>query len=100
MSASREKKKRQDLYSSGDLSKTPSHSGGSSVWKKVVAIVCAVVFVVAFVLVMFANSGFLPAHLTAATVNNYKLTASMYSYFYQDSISMSTPTMPLWKPMQ
>ena len=87
MSASREKKKRQDLYSTGDLSKTPSHSGGSSVWKKVVAIVCAVVFVVAFVLVMFANSGFLPAHLTAATVNNYKLTASMYSYFYQDSIS-------------
>lgn len=58
MSASREKKKRQDLYSTGDLSKTPSHSGGSSVWKKVVAIVCAVVFVVAFVLVMFANSGF------------------------------------------
>ena len=87
MSASREKKRRQDLYSSGDLSKTPSHSGGSSVWKKVVAIICAIVFVVAFVLVMFANSGFLQAHLTAATVNNYKLTPAMYSYFYQDSIS-------------
>ena len=86
MSASREKKKRRDLSTTENGSQK-SAASGTPVWKKVVAIVCAIVFIVAFVLVMIANSGFLATRATAVTVNGYKVSAAMYNYFYEDSIS-------------
>ena len=87
MSASREKKKRQEQYESGELTRAASSKPKKTIWKAVLGIVCAVVFVLVFVLLMFLNTGFMEKHTTAATIGDHKLTPAMYNYFYKDSIS-------------
>ena len=82
MSASQEKKKRQELYASGQLEKDKSKkkAGKAKVW--VLSIVC--VLLVALVVTFFGllGTGFYEKHATAVTVGSSKVSPAIFNYFY------------------
>ena len=80
MSASREKKKRQELLKSGALGE-PEQTGTPR-WKIAVYTLIGVLFVLAFAVVMLLNSNFFPHRATAATVGEHKISPSMYNIYY------------------
>ncbi len=82
MSASREKKKRQEQYQAGELSKTPVTK---SKFRPIYClyIVLAVVFIAAFIFVMMVNNGFFASRAAALTVGEHSVSASMYNFFYK-----------------
>lgn len=82
MSASREKKKRQEQYQTGELAKNPEKkSSFRPIY--ILYIALAVAFVVAFVLLMMVNNGFFASHSPALTVGEHDVSASTYNFFYR-----------------
>ena len=82
MSASREKKKRQEQYQTGELAKTPEKKSSFRPIH-ILYIVLAVLFVVAFVLLMMVNNGFFASRSPALSVGEHNVSASMYNFFYR-----------------
>ena len=85
MSASREKKKRQELYQSGEFGRNPEAENKTPRWKVVVYSLIGVVFVLAFAVVMVLNSNFFAKHATAVTVGEHKLSPAMFNLYYGSS---------------
>ena len=83
MSASREKKKRQEQYQAGapkgkaqpEVKKTP-------VWRKVLYWAIGIVFVLAFVAVMLFNSSFFARNTTAVSVGDHRISPAMMDVYY------------------
>lgn len=82
MSASREKKKRQEQYQSGERSRV-QETKSSFRPKHILYIALAVLFVVVFVFVMLVNNGFFASRSAALTVGEHDVSASMYNFFYR-----------------
>ena len=72
----KEKKKKNKGYMSQAKAKKIRSAIGSAV---------AILLVLAFVLLIFVNSGFMQTHATAVTVGAHKLTPVEFNYFYQDT---------------
>ena len=86
MSASREKKRRQELYQAGEPKgkKQPTETKTPG-WKKALYWCIGVVFVIAFVAVLLFNSSFFARHSTAMTVGEHKLSPAMVDMYYSNS---------------
>lgn len=81
MSASREKKKRQEQ--TAEVSSTPeTKKGMSKGLKKLLTAVVALILVVAIVFLGLVSTGFFITHTTAAIANGHKLTPAMLNYYY------------------
>ena len=94
MSASREKKRRQELYQAGEPKgkKQPTETKTPG-WKKALYWCIGVVFVIAFVAVLLFNSSFFARHSTAMTVGEHKLSPAMVDMYYSNIIwTSTTPT--------
>ncbi|MBE6955436.1 MAG: hypothetical protein E7449_05935 [Ruminococcaceae bacterium] len=85
MSASREKKKRQELNVAGVTKNTEPVTQKTPVWKVAVYWLIGIAFVVAFVLVMLFNSSFFAKRSTAVTVGEHKLSPAMVSVYYNSA---------------
>lgn len=81
MSASRERKKRQNTPETV-VFEQPKKAGMPKGLKKVLSVILAVVLIALVVFFALYNSGFLAAHTTAAVVNGHKLSPAMVNYFY------------------
>lgn len=89
MSASREKKKRQEQA----VAETPvveTKKGMSKGLKTVLGVVIALVLVAVIVFFAMINFGFFESHTTAAVVNGHKLTPAMVNYYYTAAYSNSS----------
>ena len=82
MSASREKKKRQEQFTAEAASAQNTKKGLSKTVKTALGIVLAVVLVAAIVFLGMVSTGFFEAHSTAAVANGHKLTPAMVNYYY------------------
>lgn len=81
MSASREKKKRQEQ--AAEVTSTPeTKKGMSKGLKKLLTAVVALVLVAAIVFLGLVSTGFFITHTTAAIANGHKLTPAMLNYYY------------------
>lgn len=85
MSASREKKKRQDPAMTEVVNTPEVKKGLSKGLKKALIVVVSIVLVAAIVFLGMVSTGFFVKHTTAATVGNHKLTPAMVNYFYADA---------------
>ena len=85
MSASREKKKRQELNVTGVVQNTEPVSTKTPVWKKAVYWLIGIAFVISFVVVMLLNSNFFAKRSTAVTVGEHKLSPAMVSVYYNSA---------------
>ena len=85
MSASREKKKRQEQLTAEAASAQNAKKGLSKTVKTVLGIVIAVVLVAAIVFLGMISSGFFETHSTAAVVSGHKLTPAMVNYYYTNT---------------
>lgn len=81
MSASREKKKRQNTPEAV-VFEQPKKEGMSKGLKKTLSVIVAVVLIALVVFFALFNSGFLASHTTAAVVNGHKLSPAMVNYYY------------------
>lgn len=83
MSASREKKKRQNQPEviSAQAPKKSTNNG----LKRLLTVVIAIVLVAAVVFLGMVSTGFFQKHTTAAVVNGHKLTPAMLNYYYVGS---------------
>lgn len=87
MSASREKKKRQEQYETGSLvrdAKKTSNGGLSKLASWLVGI-AAIIIAVAFVCLMVFNSSTFLNHVTAVRVGDTTFSAAQAGYYYWDS---------------
>jgi len=84
MSASREKKMRQNTVEPV-VSAEEQKKGMSAGAKRAIAIVAAVVILVLVVFFYMINSGFFAEHTVAADVKGHELTPAMVNYFYVGS---------------
>lgn len=82
MSASREKKKRQEQASAEVVSTPESKKGMGKTAKKILYTVVALVLVAAIVFLGMVSSGFFTTHTTAAVANGHKLTPAMLNFHY------------------
>ena len=82
MSASREKKKRQEQGTAEVVSAPETKKGMSKTAKKVLYSVVAIVLVAAIVFLGMVSSGFFTTHTTAGIANGHKLTPAMLNYHY------------------
>ena len=89
MSASREKKKRQELYESGEIIRDTGKkaNGGLSKLTNTLIAAAAIVILVAFVWLMITNSGTFLNNVTAVTVGDTKISAGEAGYYYWDAVS-------------
>jgi len=85
MSASREKRKRQELNVAGVTKNTEPVEKKTPVWKVAVYWLIGIAFVVAFVLVMLFNSSFFAKNSTAVTVGEHKLSPAEVSIYYNSA---------------
>lgn len=81
MSASREKKKRQNP-TDADVAPSSAKKGLGSTGKKVLYSVIAVVAVAVIVFFSLVSTGFFVTHTVAATVGGHDLSPAMVNYFY------------------
>jgi len=89
MSASKEKKIRQELYASGKLDKNPEQTKQIAHRKKthtVLTIVCIVLVVVLAAGSVYGSAVF-EKNTTAVTVGSHKVSPAMYNYFYRSIYS-------------
>ena len=84
MSASREKKKRQEQVP-GVETTAEAKKGMSKGLKTVLGIVTALVLVAVVVFFAMVNSGYFEKYSTAATVNGHKITPAMANYYYSNA---------------
>lgn len=82
MSASREKKKRQDPITTEVINAPEVKKGLNKGWKKALTVVVSIVLVAAIVFLGMVSTGFFVKHTTAATIGTHKLTPAMVNYFY------------------
>ena len=83
MSASREKKKRQEQTAAPEASVAENKKKGMSKGlKTVLGVVIALVLVAAVVFFGMVGAGFFETHSTAAVANGHKLTPAMVNYYY------------------
>lgn len=88
MSASREKKKRQELLAGGGVDpKTAREAEQKAAEKrsKILYTTLAAIFVVVAVFLLVYNSGILQRSQTAVTIDGEKYTVADVSYYYQDA---------------
>ena len=87
MSASREKKKRQELLAGGVDPKTAREAEQKAAEKrsKILYTTLAAIFVVVAVFLLVYNSGILQRSQTAVTIDGEKYTVADVSYYYQDA---------------
>ncbi len=81
MSASREKKKRQNTPEAV-VFEQPAKAGMSKGLKTTLSVLLAVILIALVVFFSLFNSGFLASNTTAAVVNGHKLSPAMVNYFY------------------
>lgn len=92
MSASREKKNRQQVQ--GTAAPTPQAKKGlSKSVKKFLYILAAIACVAVIVFFAMVTSGFFEAHTTAATVGNHKLSPAEVNYWLVDTYSEEQSAM-------
>ena len=91
MSASREKKKRQN-QPEVITAEAPKKTMNKCL-KRTLTIVIAIVLVAAIVFLGMVSSGFFQKNLTAAVINGHKLTPAMMNYFYVTAYSNLQSTM-------
>ena len=91
MSASREKKKRQN-QPEVTVTEAPKKSMNKGL-KRALTVVIAIVVVAAIVFLGMVSSGFFQKHLTAAVINGHKVTPAMMSYFYVNAYNNLQATM-------
>lgn len=82
MSASREKKMRQNMTKNEAVAAAKKNG---KVWKTVLAIVLVVAILGATVFFSLLNNGSLNASLTALTVDSHKITPGILNYFYVEA---------------
>lgn len=88
MSASREKKKRQDLLSGGGMDPKAARAAEQKAAEKKAKILystLAIVFVVVAVFLVVYNSGIIERSRTALTIDGEKYSVAEVSYYYQDA---------------
>ena len=86
MSASREKKRRQEQYQAGaPKGKNQPAEKKTPGWKIALYWVLGIVFVIAFAAVLLLNSNFFARHTTAVTVGSHKLSPAMTDIYYSSS---------------
>lgn len=85
MSASREKKKRQNPTPEEAVGAGKTKKGMNRTLKRVLIAVAAVVIIAAIVFLGMVSTGFFAKHSTAAVVGEHKLTPAEVSYFYSDA---------------
>ena len=103
MSASREKKKRQEQVGTEAVSAPETKKGMSKTAKKVLYTVVAIVLVAAIVFLGMVSSGFFTTHTTAGIANGHKLTPAMLNFHYASAYQemsqllsyMTDPEKPL-----
>lgn len=83
MSASREKKKRQNQPE--NISAQAPKKSTNNCLKHLLTVVIAIVLVAAVVFLGMVSVGFFQKHTTAAVVNGHKLTPAMLNYYYVNS---------------
>ncbi len=83
MSASREKKKRQEQYQAGTpKGKAQPEEKKTPVWRKVLYWAIGIVFVLAFIAVMLFNSSFFARNTTAVRVGDHRVSPAMMDVYY------------------
>lgn len=85
MSASREKKKRQNQGPVEPVDAGASKKGMNKTLKKVLITVVTVVVIAAIVFLGMVSSGFFEKHSTAAVASGHELTPAMVNHFYQSA---------------
>lgn len=80
MSASREKKKRQEQ--GAEVVSAETKKGMNKTVKKLLTAVVALVLVACIVFLSLVSTGFFNTHTTAAIANGHKLTPAMLNYYY------------------
>lgn len=80
MSASREKKKRQEQGANVETAKTKK--GMNKTVKHLLTAVVCLALVACIVFLSFVSTGFFYTHTTAATAQGHKLTPAMLNYYY------------------
>lgn len=84
MSASQEKKKRQELYASGQQQKKNQKKNMSKAAAWTIGIICAVVAALLVTFLVMFNTGYFEQHTTALTVGSHNVSPAMFNYFYKD----------------
>ena len=101
MSASREKRLRRELREAEASSDTikkvkkkrkPMTELKQKKLRSAIGTTLGILFVLAFALLIFVNSGVLQKNATALTVGSHKLTPAEFNYFYQDAYSQLKST--------
>ena len=92
MSASREKKNRQQMQQA-PASAPETKKGLSKTGQKVVNIVIAIAAIAVIVFFAMVTTGFFEAHTTAATVGTHKLSPAEVNYWLIDTYSQEQSSM-------
>jgi len=103
MSASREKKKRQEQVSVETTPVQETKKGMNKALKRVLTTIVALVLIAAIVFLGMVSSGFFAKHSTAVVANGHKLSPAMTNFYYTAAYSemqsmlgyMTNPDLPL-----
>ena len=90
MSASREKKKRQNQSAAEAAGNGALKKNGNKTLKTVLYSVIAVIVIAAIVFLGMVSTGFFAKHGTAAVVSGHKLSPAMVNYFYQGAYQQNS----------
>ena len=97
MSASREKKMRQNMTKTETVAAAKKNG---KAWKTILAVVIVVAILGATVFFTLLNNGSLNASLTALTIDNHKVSPGMLNYFYVEAREeLATNMGDLWSMM-
>lgn len=89
MSASREKKKRQEIQTEAPVVQE-TKKGLSKPVKTVLGAVIAIILVAVIVFFAMVTGGFFEKHTTAAVVNGHKFTPGMVNHYYYEAYSSAS----------
>lgn len=95
MSASREKKRRQNQTpaEAAGAGASPKRQGMNRTLKRILIVAAAVVVIAAIVFLGMVSTGFFAKHGTAAVAAGHNLTAAEVNYFYNTAYSNNSSTM-------